>query len=81
MTPYKKYLNYCYSDTKDEISEVLIQNKRNLVDSNDGFYLLTTSALHLIQKLYPKYAIPLLKSLNDNPNLKFKIDKNYLIIH
>ena len=78
-----------YYDGNDEPKKVnyipsyekLILNKRNLVDSSDGFYLLTTSALHLIRKIYPKYAMPLYKSLSDNPNLKFKVDKNYLIIH
>ena len=54
MAPYKKYLDCCYSDTKDEISEVLFQNKRNCTGCKSitsEEYITSFISIHIIAAL------------------------------
>jgi len=80
-------LNVCYKGNVEETTKVVyrefvenkIQNKRHLV-SLDDFYMLSTSSLHLLNILNKKHASKLFRIMNSNPNLSFKIDKDYLIV-
>lgn len=80
-------LDVCYKGNVEETTKVVyrefvenkIQNKRHLV-SLDDFYMLSTSSLHLLNILNKKHASRLFKIMNSNPNLSFKIDKDYLIL-
>ena len=67
-----------YKDSK-QVYE--IENRRNLVTNND-YYQLTTSAIHLLRMKYPTHASLLIDHLRESSTtgVKFKVDKSNLVL-